>query len=190
MCVSASCLLPSLYTENYHGLILVHISMKSVHTPEVFVPIRAGPMIAKGAPYKLWLNFYEDISAQQINLCYLCWSWCCSTHSEGGPCAHCRALLLPWADLSPPAQPLLFCPSTTKKTLRKPNPNTHTEPKSLLGVFQQSIPQNPQNRPLMNHFISLISLTGIAYLLKILEFATVPQVILLLEKQPARKLIM
>lgn len=42
----------------------------------------------------------------------------------------------------------------------------------------------------MNHYISLISLTGITYLLKFLEFATVPEVILLLEKQPARKLIM
>lgn len=42
----------------------------------------------------------------------------------------------------------------------------------------------------MNHLISLISLTGITYLLKILEFATVPQVILFSEMQSARKLIM
>lgn len=42
----------------------------------------------------------------------------------------------------------------------------------------------------MNHLISLISLTENTYLLKISEFSTVPQVILFLEKQPARKLIM
>lgn len=112
------------------------------------------------------------------------------SHWEGIPSAHCRALLLPWPDLSPPAQPLLFCPSITNKTLRKPNPNIHTKSKWFLCFFPASIPQNPQNRPLMNHYISLISLTGITYLLKFLEFATVPEVILLLEKQPARKLIM
>lgn len=164
--------------------------MKFVCTPEVFVPIRVGPMIVKGAPYKLWLNFYEDILAQ-VNFSYLCWSWCCSTHTVRGKCPLQSSVAM--TRPLPTSSALLFCPSITNKTLRKPNPNIHIKSKWFLRFFPASIPQNPQNpqnRPLMNHFISLISLTGITYLLKILEFATVPQVILLLEKQPARKLIM